>query len=116
MLLGVAVGTVVTLLFRTGPRGRRPAMAAMLAAGDGARRAAPYAKQGLAWAGKRGAEGARWARDRGEEMWDRVPADEMLGEVGDYLANARDAIETAVSDELKDLRKSVKRRRKSLGI
>ncbi len=116
MLLGVAVGTVVTLLFRTGPRGRRPMTAALLAAGEGAKRAAPYAAKGARWAGARAAEGGRWARDRGGEMWDRVPAEEMVDGVGEYLASARDTINEVVSDELRDLRKAVKRRRKALGI
>ena len=58
----------------------------------------------------------QWARDRGEELWDRVPTEEIVEEVGDYLANARDAINDAVQQELRDLRKAVKRRRKALGI
>ena len=50
-LLGAAVGAVVTLIFRTGPSGRRPISPILGATGRGARLAA------LA-----GLEGARWAQ------------------------------------------------------
>ncbi len=116
MLLGVAVGTVATLLLRTGPKGRRPISSMAHAAEDGAMRVAPYARQGARWAGKRAAEGAGWARERGEELLDRVDPHAVAEEVGDYLASARETIEDALSDELADMRKAIKRRRKQLGI
>ena len=112
MLLGVAVGTVVTLLFRQGPKGRRP----IRSIAHGAMAAAPYARKGLQWAGTRAAKGAGWARERGEELWDRVEPEAIAEEIGEYLAGARNAIDEVVSGELRDLRKAIKRRRKRLGI
>jgi hypothetical protein len=56
-------------------------------------------------------------------MWDRVPRDEIrdrLGEyreqIGDYMGRAREAIDDAVASELRDLRRSLRRQRKRLGI
>ena len=68
------------------------------------------------WAGKQGARGARWAADRGEELWDRVPTEEIQERMQDYLESARDSIGEVVETELRDLRKAIRRRRKQLGI
>ena len=105
MLLGVAVGVGTTLLFRRGPGGRRPAAAVARAAGKGAREAGAY-----------GREGARWAAKRGGELAERVPVDAIGEELGSYLASARDAINEAVADEVRDLRKAIRRKRKQLGV
>lgn len=67
---------------------------------------------GARWAGKHGARGAKWAAERGEELWDRVPRDEIR----DYLDDARSAIQNTVEEELADLRKSIRRQRRKLGI
>jgi hypothetical protein len=82
---------------------------------------------GARWAGGRAAEGARWAapyaergwrsaREKGEELVDRIPIDDMAEQVRDYVDHAREAINEVVSDELKDLRKAVRRQRKKIGI
>lgn len=105
MLMGVAIGTTVTLLLRRGPRGHRPGGTLVRAAGKGAVSAGRYS-----------AQGARWAADRGGELWDRVPREQIAEEVGDYLSSARTTINNAVSDELRDLRKSIRRQRKRIGI
>ena len=105
MLMGVAIGSAITLLFRRGPRGQRPVRAVLRAAGTGA-----------AAAGRYGARGARWVGERGEELWDRVPADEIVEQVGDYLQAARETINDVVSEELRDLRKAIRRQRKRIGI
>jgi hypothetical protein len=68
------------------------------------------------WAGKQGARGARWAADRGEELWDRVPTEEIQERMQDYLESARDSIGEVVETELRDLRKAIRRRRKQLGV
>lgn len=102
MLMGVAVGTAITMLFRSGPRGRPAAMmmsAAGLAAGSGAK-----------WAGKRARRGASWVGDRVPSM------DDLTDEVGGYLSAARDTITDTVSDELRDLRKAIRRQRKRIGV
>jgi hypothetical protein len=75
---------------------------------------------GASWAGRRaakiGSKSARWAANRGEEMWDRIPRDEIRDHVSDYMTRARDAIDDAVASELKDLRRAVRRQRKRLGV
>lgn len=137
-LIGAAVGAGITLLLRRGPSGRRPigplaryagrgATLAGLAGFEGAKWAGGRGLEGARWAGGRAAEGARWAAprakrgfrtavDRGEEMIDRIPVDEVVEQVRDYVDTARDAINDVVKDELNDLRKAVRRQRKRIGI
>src|SRR5688572_11016594 len=121
-LIGVVVGAGATLLLRNGPR-----QSLMKAAGRGARYAgalgiagahwaAPHVERGARWAGKRAARGAHWAADRGEELWDRIPVEEAREQVGEYLESARDAIASTVESELRDLRRSIRRQRKKLGV
>lgn len=94
------------MLVRMGTRRKRTA-------GTLAREAGAMAS---AAAGRAGARGAKWARHRGEEMWESIPFDEIGEQLGDYLQSARDAIDETVSHELNDLRKAVRRHRKRLGI
>ena len=137
-LIGAAVGAGITLLLRRGPSGRRPvgslgryagrgAALAGLAGLEGAKWAGSRGLEGARWAGGRAAEGARWAAprarrgfrtavDRGEEMIDRIPVDDVVEQVRDYVDTARDAINDVVKDELNDLRKAVRRQRKRIGI
>lgn len=121
-LIGVVVGAGATLLLRSGPR-----RSLMKAAGRGARYAgalgvagahwaAPHVERGARWAGKRAARGAHWAAERGEELWDRIPVEEAREQVGEYLESARDAIASTVESELRDLRRSIRRQRKKLGV
>jgi hypothetical protein len=83
--------------------------------------------EGARWAGERAAEGARWAGprakrgfnsavERGEDLIDRIPVDDVVEQVRDYVDTARDAINNVVKDELTDLRKAVRRQRKRIGI
>jgi hypothetical protein len=72
--------------------------------------------RGLRTAGVAGVRGAKWLGDRGEELWDRVPRDEIVNRVEGYLETAREAIDDAVSNEVKDLRKAIRRRRRKLGL
>jgi gas vesicle protein len=137
-LIGAAVGAVVTLMFRTGPGGRRPispvlsatgkgAKWAALAGMEGARWAGDRAAPGAKWAGERGREGARWAaersargykvaRERGEELVDAIPLDDITDGVREYVDGAREAINDVVRSEMNDLRKAVRRQRKRIGI
>ena len=108
-LIGVAIGVGTTLLLRRGPAGRRP-ISPML---SGAARGAKWAGVGAA---RMGARGASWAKDAGEELWDRVPRDEIRHQVSDYVSRAHDAIDSVVESELRDLRRTIKRQRKRLGI
>jgi hypothetical protein len=66
-LLGAAVGAVITLIFRTGPGGRRPIAPIVRGAGKGAKWAALAGLEGARWAGERAAPGVRWAGERGRE-------------------------------------------------
>ena len=137
-IIGAAVGAGITLLLRRGPSGRRPvgplvryagrgAALAGLAGVEGARWAGNRGLEGARWAGERAMEGARWAGpraqrgfrtavDRGEELVDRIPVDEVVEQVRDYVDTARGAINDVVKDELNDLRKAVRRQRKRIGI
>ena len=137
-LLGAAVGAVVTLIFRTGPSGRRPISPIVRGAGRGASIAALAGLEGARWAGKRAAPGARWvadrgldgarwageqsargyraARDRGEELIESIPVDDITDSVREYVDGAREAINDVVRAEMQDLRKAVRRQRKRIGI
>ena len=104
-LLGLAIGAGTTLLLRRGPTGGRPISPALRWAGRRAREGARVAGRG-----------ARYAWDRGVDAWERIPREEIEERMRDYFESARDAIEHAVEDELKDLRKAIRRRRKKLGL
>jgi len=100
-LLGAAIGAGTTLLLRRGPSGERPALPVWRAARAGAR-----------FAGR----GARFAWDRGRDAWERVPREEIEERVRDYFNSARETIDDLVENELKDLRRSIRRQRKKLGL
>ncbi len=137
-LLGAAAGAVITLIFRTGPTGRRPIAPMLNATGKGAKWAALAGLEGARWAGDRAAPGARWAaehgrdgarwageraargykaaRDRGEDLADSIPVDDIADSVREYVEGAREAINDVVRAEMTDLRKAVRRQRKRIGI
>jgi len=108
-LMGMAVGAGITFMLRRGPSGRRPISPALSGAG-----------RGIAWAGthawKAGRDGASWAGERGGEMWEKVPRDQIRRNVRNGLATAKDTIDDAVEAELRALRRSIRRRRKQLGL
>jgi hypothetical protein len=83
---------------------------------DGARWAGSRAAEGARWAGPRAKRGFRTAVERGEELVDRIPVDEVVDQVREYVDTAREAINDVVKDELNDLRKAVRRQRKRIGI
>ena len=95
----------MTMLFRRGPRGYRPIGPMMRVTG-----------RGLRTAGIASAKGAKWLGERGEELWDRIPRDEIVDRLEGYLDTAREAIDDAVSHEVSDLRKAIRRRRRKLGL
>lgn len=126
-LIGAAIGAGITLLVRRGPSGNRPVGPLVRYAGRGAALAGIAGLEGAKWAGGRAAEGARWAAprarrgfnnavERGGELIERIPVDDMIEQVRDYADTARDAINDVVKDELNDLRKAVRRQRKRIGI
>lgn len=100
---------------------------AALAGLDGARWAGDRAAPGARWAADRGREGGRWAaensargykaaRERGEELVDSIPMDDIADGVREYMEGAREAINDVVRSEMTDLRKAVRRQRKRIGI
>ena len=115
-LIGAAVGAVVTLLFRTGPTGRRPVAPLISATGKGARLAAMGGLAGARWAGKRSSKAYNAARERGAELIDDLPLDDVADSVREYVDTAREAINDVVREEMSDLRKAVRRQRKRIGI
>lgn len=108
-VLGLTIGVGATLLLSRGPSGRRAIAPALMGMAKGA-----------AWAGRGaarlGRDGGRWARRQGGELWNRVPVDAMQDQMEDYLGRAKETIEDAVSSELKDLRRAMRRQRRRLGI
>lgn len=118
-LIGLTVGVGVTLLIRRGPSGRRPLLSGMELAGRGARIAGVAGMSGAKFAGEAGRVAARNAKrgwSRGMEWASDLPLDDMGDQLRDYLDAAKGAIEDTVSGELQDLRKSIRRRRRRLGI
>ena len=103
--MGIALGAGITYMLRRGPSGRRPIVPALEGAG-----------RGLKWAGsnawKAGSRGARWAGEQGEDLWERVPRDEIRRGLG----SARDSMEDMVESELRSMQKALRRRRKQLGL
>src|SRR4051812_6095799 len=80
-ILGVVAGAGIALLVR----GRRKRTAGALA----------REARGLAGAavGRAGRRGAKWAAGRTEQVMDMLPVDEIAESIGDYVKNAREAID-----------------------
>ncbi len=89
-VLGVAVGAAATLLISAGARQPDP----------------HPIRSAIAKSGRRGIERAGHA----------LSPDVMRRQVAEMMDSARDAVTDAVESELKDLRRSIKRRRRRLGI
>src|SRR3954463_9499946 len=108
-LIGITIGASVTYLMRRGPSGRRPVSPVFDGIGRGA-----------GWAGRKAARysqrGAKWAARQGEDLWDRVPRDEIREHVSDYVGRAREAIDEMVESEMNDLKRAIRRQRKRLGV
>jgi len=108
-LIGITIGASVTYLMRRGPSGRRPVSPVVDGIGRGA-----------SWAGRKAARysrrGAKWAAHKGEDLWDRVPREEIRDHVSDYVGRAREAIDDMVESELHDLKRAIRRQRKRLGV
>ena len=99
----------MTFMLRRGPSGRRPISPVLYGMGRGARWAG-------AGAASLGAAGSRWAAERADAVWERIPRDSIRKEMREYLGRARDAIDDAVESELHDLRRAIRKQRKRLGV
>lgn len=64
----------------------------------------------------RGVRGAQHGIERGIEWAEELPINDIGGHVRDYFEAAKEAIEDTVSGELQDLRKSIRRKRRQIGI
>lgn len=115
-LIGVTVGVGVTLLLRRGPAGRRPLVMGMELAGRGARVAGMAGMTGARVAGRAAAKNARRGWSRGMEWAEELPLDDVGEQLREYFDAAKGAIEDTVSGELQDLRKSIRRHRRRLGV
>jgi hypothetical protein len=104
-LIGAAIGATATLLLRRGPSGQRPVAPVL--------RGAKFAGRSAV---KAGGVGARWARDRGEELVERIPVDRIEHDVRETVGEARERIDGFVQHELRDLRRALRRQRKRLGV
>jgi len=114
-LIGLTVGVGITMLIHNRrPLGRSLVRGAELA-GRGARVASLAGVAGAQMAGK-AARGARHGYDRGVEWAGDLSLSGLGEQLQDYFEAAKGAIEDTVSGELQDLRKSVRRRRRRMGI
>jgi len=86
------------------------------AAGRGALWAGAAGLTGAKAAGRAAAEGTRHSVERGMDLLEDLPLDEIGEQLTGYLEAAKDAIEDTVKGELQDLRKSIRQHRKRLGI
>jgi hypothetical protein len=108
-LAGVAIGVTATLLLRLGASRKRPFLTSVRKAGTA----------GVAEASATGRTIARKVRrgvDRGMEMVEEMPFDDMADHLRDYFEAARSAIDDTISEELRDLKKAIRRKRRRLGI
>lgn len=106
-LLGAMVGAGAALMFGRLGGGRKKTLR---------RRVSTAAQTGAKRARGWGRRSAKWAASTGEDLIDRVPANEVRKQVADYFENVKEAIDDTVSHELDDLRKSIRRQRKKLGV
>jgi fermentation-respiration switch protein FrsA (DUF1100 family) len=101
------IGAGTTLLLRR-PARRRFALADLPGVPRGVKLAAHAARAGT--------RGARWLRGRGEGLVERTSDLHVDRALRGYMASARKRIDAAVSSEVKDLRKALRRQRRRLGI
>lgn len=67
-------------------------------------------------AGKKAVKKARKGLDHGMDLLEDLPIDDIGDQLQDYLESAKQAIEDTISGELKDLQRSIRRRRRRMGI
>lgn len=109
------MGVGVTMLFRRRPETRSSLARGLEIAGRGAGVASLAGLTGARMAGK-AAAGARRSYKRGMDWAEDLSLEGVGEQLHDYFEAAKGAIEDTVSGELQDLRKSIRRRRRRLGI
>ena len=63
-----------------------------------------------------GTAGARWAKEHGGELIDRIPVDRIEHDVRETVGEARERIDGFVQQELRDLRRMLRQQRKRMGV
>jgi hypothetical protein len=111
--VGVAAGVTLTLLLRDESHGM---FSGMDSTRRRLRRVGSASMDSLRSARKSAVKGARRGMKRGRELIDEIPMEEFGEELRHYLDAAKGAIEDTIKDELHDLRKTMRRRRKRMGI
>ena len=114
-IIGLTVGVGAAMLFRRRPAPRTALSRGMEMAGRGARMASMAGASGARMASN-AAEDARRGYKRGRDWADDVSLEAVGEQLHEYFDAAKEAIEDTVSGELQDLRKSIRRRRRRLGI
>lgn len=100
-ILGGVIGAAAGYLLRPRPRPRGVLAALELAGGR---------------TGKTARRVRKVVDQRGGQIADALSPDEMRGHLKEYLGEARERISDAVEDELRDLRRAVRKRRRQLGV
>lgn len=101
-IVGMLAGAGIAWMLRRRRGSRRYGARALIRAGKQASRS--------------GRRGAKRLVDRTASALDRLPIEEIGESLGDQLAAARAAIDEVVAEEVKDLRKAIRRQRKRLGV
>ena len=103
--VGLAVGAGIALVARERARRQRP-MA----------RLERFTRRGVKGTKRLRDRGVKWAEQKGEAIRDGVPVSEIGDSVAEYLETARQTIDDAVTREIRDLRRAIRRERKRLGV
>jgi len=107
-LLGAAIGAAAGFVLRPRPRRSRLVRAVERAerVGRDAGKSAGRVRQRV---GRQASDGAEWVRDH------MSPSD-ARSELSRYMGEARERISDAVEEELRDLRRAIRRQRRKLGV
>jgi gas vesicle protein len=111
-LLGAAIGAAAGFILRPRPRHSRLVSAVERAERSGrdvTRQASKKAGRFRKSVGSQASEGADWVRDR---LSPRDPRPDLSR----YMGEARERISDAVEEELRDLRRAIRRQRRKLGV
>lgn len=103
--VGLAVGAGLALVARERARRRRPAA-----------RFERLTRRGVNEAKRLRDRGMKWASHQGDAIRDNAHVSEIGDSVAEYLETARRTIDDAVTREIRDLRRAIRRERKRLGV
>ena len=107
-LLGAAIGAAAGFVLRPRPKRSRLVRAVERAERVG-RDAGKSAGRFRTTVGRQTADGAEWVRDH-------LSPKDARKELSRYMGEARERISDAVEEELRDLRRAIRRQRRKLGV